>query len=126
MARFDNQWGATVPLPTNPESKSRAAFDNVQGNGIDALGYCHGVAAHLVGLCEELMALPAVDAHIVNPSPQITRCAKGPPSSSLLAGCTGKRVWVARVGTARNVDDSTAQKLPLTCVGLTGFEPATT
>ena len=70
MARFDNQWGATVPLPTNPESKSRAAFDNVQGNGIDALGYCHGVAAHLVGLCEELMALPAVDAHIVNPSPQ--------------------------------------------------------
>ncbi len=62
--------GATVPLPTNPETKSRAAFDNVQGNGIDALGYCHEVAMHMVGLCEELMALPAVDSHIVNPSPQ--------------------------------------------------------
>jgi hypothetical protein len=24
----------------------------------------------MVGLCEELMALPAADAHIVNPSPQ--------------------------------------------------------
>lgn len=69
MARFDNQWGATVPLPTNPESKSRAAFDNVQGKGIDALGYCHGVAVHMVELCEELMALPAVASHIAKPSP---------------------------------------------------------
>ena len=64
------RWGATVGLPTNPESKSRAAFDNVQGNGIDALGYCHGIAAHLVGLCEELMALPAVASYIANPSPR--------------------------------------------------------
>ena len=70
MSRFDGRWGATVTLPTNPESKSRAAFDNVQGNGIDALGYCHGVAVHTVRLCEELMALPAVASHIVNPSPQ--------------------------------------------------------
>ena len=68
--RYDDRWGATVPLPSNPESKSRAAFDNVQGNGIDALGYCHGVAVHMVGLCEELMALPAVAAHIANPSPR--------------------------------------------------------
>jgi hypothetical protein len=66
MHRYDDRWGATLPLPSNPESKSRAVFDNVQG--IDALGYCHGVAVHVVGLCEELMALPAVAAHIANPS----------------------------------------------------------
>jgi hypothetical protein len=70
MNRYGGRWGATVGLPTNPESKSRAAFDNAQGNGIDALGYCHGIAAHLVGLCEELMALPAVASHIANPSPR--------------------------------------------------------
>jgi len=69
ISRYGGRLGATVGLPTNPESKSRMAFDNVQGNGIDALGYCHGVAGHLVGLTEKLMALPAVDAHIVNPSP---------------------------------------------------------
>jgi hypothetical protein len=71
MSRFDHRWGATVPLPTNPEAKSRGAFDNAQeGNGMDALGYCHEVAVHMVELCEELMALPAVASHIVNPSPQ--------------------------------------------------------
>ena len=70
MTRFDGRWGATVPLPTNPKSRSRAAFDNVLGDGIDALGYRHGVAVHIVGLCEGLMALPAVASHIVNPSPQ--------------------------------------------------------
>ena len=46
-ARFDDRWGASIPLPTNPETKSRAAFDNVQGNGIHArLGTCscHAVA----------------------------------------------------------------------------------
>lgn len=69
MNRYDGRWGATVGLPTNPESKSRAAFDNVQGNGIDALGYCHAIAAHLARLCEELMALPAVASHIANPLP---------------------------------------------------------
>lgn len=67
--RYDGRWGATVGLPTDPTAKSWDVFDNAQGKGIDALGYCHAVAAHLVGLCEELMALPAVDAHIVNPSP---------------------------------------------------------
>ena len=70
MTRFGDRWGATVSLPTNPETKTRAAFDNARGNGIDALQYCHAVAVHIVGLCEQLMALPAVDAHIVNPSPQ--------------------------------------------------------
>lgn len=69
MNRYGGRWGATVGLPTNPKSKSREVFDNVQGAGIDALGYCHGIAAHLVGLCEELMALPAVASHIANPSP---------------------------------------------------------
>jgi hypothetical protein len=67
MTRFDGRWGATVPLTTNPKSRRRAAFDNVLGDGIDALGYCHGVAVHIVGVCEGLMALPAVASHIVRP-----------------------------------------------------------
>lgn len=67
LNRYGGRWGATVGLPTNPESKSRAAFDNMQGNGIDALEYLHGIAAHLIGLCEDLIALPAVAAHIANP-----------------------------------------------------------
>lgn len=71
MTRFDGRWGATVSLPTNPESRSHAAFDNAgEGNGLDALSYCHEIAVHMIGLCEDLMALPAVDSHIVNPSPQ--------------------------------------------------------
>lgn len=71
MNRYDGRWGATLGLPTNPGAKSRANFDNVQGNGIDALGYCYEVAVHLVGLSEKLTALPAVESHIVNPSPQM-------------------------------------------------------
>jgi hypothetical protein len=69
MNRYGDRWGAKVGLPTDPTAK-RAGFDNAQGKGIDALGYCHGVATHLVGLCEDMMALPAVEAHLVNPSPQ--------------------------------------------------------
>lgn len=69
MKRYGGKWGATVGLPTNPRAK-RADFDNAQGEGIDALGYCHGVAAQLVALCEAMMALPAIEAHVVNPSPQ--------------------------------------------------------
>ena len=69
MNRYDGRWGATVGLPTDPTVKSAEVFDNVQGDGIDALGYCYGIAAHLIGLSEALMALPTVDAHIVNPSP---------------------------------------------------------
>ncbi|WP_445167024.1 hypothetical protein ACTXG7_24875 [Mycolicibacterium sp. Dal123E01] len=66
----DEQWGVTFPLPTNPETKSRNAFDNIlPGQGIDALGYCHRVAAHMVALCEEAIALPAIVAHIANPRP---------------------------------------------------------
>jgi len=67
MNRFGDRWGATVPLPSNPETKSHAAFDNAFGDGIDALDYCHGVAEHLVELCEELMALPAIASRIANP-----------------------------------------------------------
>jgi hypothetical protein len=68
-ATWMNRWGATVGLPTDPTAKSWEVYDNVQGAGIDALKYCHGMATHLIGLCEQLMALPAVEAHIVNPSP---------------------------------------------------------
>jgi hypothetical protein len=63
--------GGRRPLPTNPDAKNHAAFDNTgEGQGIDALGYCYEVAVHMVGLCESLMALPAIESHIVNPSPQ--------------------------------------------------------
>ena len=75
MHWYGNRWGATVPLPSNPETHSRKAFDNagepIPGNSIDALGYCYGIAAHLVGLCEALMALPEIASHIANP-PKLT------------------------------------------------------
>ena len=35
--------------------------------GVDALSYCHGVAAHLVGVSEEMIALPDIALHIANP-----------------------------------------------------------
>jgi hypothetical protein len=70
MNRYDGRWGATLGLPSNPAAKSRANFDNVQGNGVDALSYCYDVAVHLVRLCENLMSLAVVESHIVNPSPQ--------------------------------------------------------
>jgi hypothetical protein len=95
MNRYSGRWGATVGLPTNPETKSRAAFDNVQGNGIDALGYCHGIVAHLVGLCEELMALSTVTSHIVEPITQ--------PGRSALR-CT--RAWVCVLITIPICDES--------------------
>jgi hypothetical protein len=58
MDRYGGQGAIKVGLPTNPEAKSMATFGNTQGKGIDALGYCHGIAAHLIGLCELLMRCP--------------------------------------------------------------------
>ncbi|AQA04371.1 hypothetical protein BVC93_20260 [Mycobacterium sp. MS1601] len=65
--KFDGRWGVTVPLPSNPATKSRSAFDNIHGNGVDALSYCHGVAMHLVALCEEAVGLPEIATHLANP-----------------------------------------------------------
>ncbi|MGJ6124923.1 hypothetical protein QN239_20365 [Mycolicibacterium sp. Y3] len=69
LNRFDGRWGVRVPLPTNPEAKSHAKFDNIRGEGPDALSYCYGVATHLTDICEELMALPEVASHMQNPRP---------------------------------------------------------
>jgi hypothetical protein len=66
MNRFDGRWGATVLLPANPKAKKIPAAVSDTG-GLDALGYCHDVAAHLVGLSEALMALPEISSYIANP-----------------------------------------------------------
>ncbi len=65
MDGFDGRWGATVPLPANPETKSRARSNPTKK--IDALTYSHGVATELVRLSEYLMAQPVVSAYIANP-----------------------------------------------------------
>jgi hypothetical protein len=43
------------------------AGEPIPGSSIDALGYCYGIATHLVGLCEALMALPEIASPIANP-----------------------------------------------------------
>ncbi len=71
MHWYGNRWGATVPLPSNPETKSRAAFDNagepVPGSSMDALGYCYEIEKQLVRLCEALIALPEIASRLMNP-----------------------------------------------------------
>jgi hypothetical protein len=65
MTRFEGRWGATVPLPANPETKRRGAIDS--RDGVDSVEYCYGVATPLVGLSESLMALPEISSFITNP-----------------------------------------------------------
>jgi hypothetical protein len=65
MDGFDGRWGATIPLPANPETMSRARSNPTRK--IDALSYCHGVATELVRLAEYLLAQPVVSAYIANP-----------------------------------------------------------
>ncbi len=65
MTRFEGRWGATVPLPANPETKRRGAID--PRDGVDSVEYCYGVATPLVGLSESLMALPEISSFITNP-----------------------------------------------------------
>jgi hypothetical protein len=65
MDGFDGRWGATIPLPANPETMSRASSNPTRK--IDALSYCHGVATELVRLAEYLLAQPVVSAYIANP-----------------------------------------------------------
>jgi hypothetical protein len=65
MDGFDGRWGATIPLPANPETKSRARSNPTKK--IDALTYSHGVATELVRLSEYLMAQPVISAYISNP-----------------------------------------------------------
>ena len=91
MDRYGGQWAIEDGLPTNPEAKCMATFGNTQGKGIDALGYCHGIAAHLIGLCELLMRCPPW-MHTWGP------VASELPVRQRLPG---------------------SRKVPLTCVGLT-------
>jgi hypothetical protein len=65
LDRYQGLWGATVKLPSNPDAKSRLAFDFASGP--DALEYCHSVACHLVELCELLEAEPKIRAYLDNP-----------------------------------------------------------
>lgn len=65
MDWYGNRWGMTVKLPSNPDEKSRLAFDFASGP--EALSYCHTVACHLVELCESLVTLPKIREHLDNP-----------------------------------------------------------
>jgi hypothetical protein len=50
-----------------PTDEKPNAGEPIPGSSIDALGYCYGIATHLVGLCEALMALPEIASPIANP-----------------------------------------------------------
>jgi hypothetical protein len=66
MSRFDGgRWGASVALLENPEDKKRVPVS--PDVAVDALAYCHDVAAHLAGLCEDLTALPEVADYLAHP-----------------------------------------------------------
>ena len=65
MDGFDGRWGATIPLPSNPETKSR--YRSNPTKEIDALTYCHSVATELVTLAEFLTAQPVISSYIENP-----------------------------------------------------------
>lgn len=65
MDWYGNRWGMTVKLPSNPDEKSRLAFDFTDGP--EALSYCHAVACHLVELCELLVSQPIIRSHLDNP-----------------------------------------------------------
>lgn len=64
MHRYGNRWGATVRLPV-PGSQSRREYD--LENGPDALKYCHGLVAQLVGLCEQAGQLDPIAAYLSSP-----------------------------------------------------------
>lgn len=65
MSRFSRRWGASVALLENPEDKKRAPIDPDVRR--DALAYSYDVATHLVGLCEDLTAVPAIADYLANP-----------------------------------------------------------
>lgn len=65
MSRFSGRWGASVALLENPADKKRVPLSPEVRR--DALAYCYDIATHLVGLCEELTAVPAVSDYLANP-----------------------------------------------------------
>lgn len=65
MTRFSRRWGASVALIDKPEEKKRVP-DRADVRR-DALSYCHDIAAHLVGLCEELTSVPEIADYLANP-----------------------------------------------------------
>jgi hypothetical protein len=72
MDRYNNRWGVTVKLPSNPEAKSRRCFDFASGP--EALEYCHSVACSVVELCELLESQPKIRMHLDNPSQHAEGC----------------------------------------------------
>lgn len=76
---FDGRWGGTVKLLENPENKKRIPARPEAG--VDALGYCHEVAAHLVKLSEDLTALPEIGDYLANPPGYGGRLRRGRPPS---------------------------------------------
>ncbi|SDE28151.1 hypothetical protein SAMN04488581_3760 [Mycolicibacterium neoaurum] len=65
MRRFDRRWGGSVMLLENPEDKRRVLTG--PDVGVDALAYCHDVAAHLVELCERVSAADKVADYLAHP-----------------------------------------------------------
>ncbi|MBX3245458.1 MAG: hypothetical protein KF685_13480 [Acidobacteria bacterium] len=65
MDFYEDRWGMTVKLPTNPTSKSRSGFDFASGP--DALTYCHDTTTKLMKLCTDLMALKEISEYLNNP-----------------------------------------------------------
>lgn len=66
LSRVEQRWAMTVPLPANPDAKSRRHFNFAEGP--DALSYCHELLCHLCGLAETTTALPPVRSHLDKPS----------------------------------------------------------
>ena len=62
---YEGRWGASIRLPSNPNVQTRRSYG--QGDGPDALDYCHRLACHLVELCEHLESLPEVRYHLDHP-----------------------------------------------------------
>jgi hypothetical protein len=65
MSRFNRRSSASVALLKNPADKKRVPISPDVRR--DALTYCYDVATHLVGLCEELTAVPATADYLANP-----------------------------------------------------------
>ncbi|KAF0957352.1 hypothetical protein [Rhodococcus sp. T7] len=62
MERYEDRWGMTVKLPSNPSAKSRSGYNF--DSGPEALRYCHSIAAHLVDLSEQLTRQSTVSQHL--------------------------------------------------------------
>lgn len=65
MRRFHGRWGASVALLEAPQDKKRVPVSPDVRR--DALAYCYDVAAHLVGLCEDIAEVPEIADYLAHP-----------------------------------------------------------